>query len=261
MKKRQYYTVQVLSSERLTPSLQRLVLSGDDLTEFPDAPPGCYIKLLFNQYGEPHTTLPQEGQQILMRTYTVRAHCRHNNTLTIDFVLHGEGVEAGPASHWAQSAKFGDTIVVAGPGSSRGLAAQYDWIILLGDMTALPAISAQLEALPEQARGYAIVNVANEADKQVLQVPTGVEVIWIVQGSNASLAQHLHKIDWLEGIPAIWAACEFSSMRAIRSTLDNEFNVPRTQIYVTSYWRKGRSEDQHKIDKREDTQQYNKQVS
>ena len=50
-------------------------------------------------------------------------------------------------------------------------------------------------------------------------------------------------------------------MRAIRSTLDVEFNVPRTQVYVTSYWREGRSEDQHKIDKREDAQQYTQLVS
>ena len=46
-------------------------------------------------------------------------------------------------------------------------------------------------------------------------------------------------------------------MRAIRSTLDEQFDVPRSQVYVTSYWRKGRSEDQHKIDKREDLAQYN----
>uniref|UniRef100_UPI0025D2B494 siderophore-interacting protein n=1 Tax=uncultured Alteromonas sp. TaxID=179113 RepID=UPI0025D2B494 len=161
MKKRQYYQLQVLSTERLTPNLQRLVLTGDDLSAFPDAPPGSYIKLLFNQFGEPQPTIPEEGQKILMRTYTVRSLNSASNTLTVDFMLHGEGVEAGPASHWAQSAKPGDTIVVAGPGTSKGLAVEYDWAILLGDMTAMPAISAQLEALPEQTRGYAIISIVS----------------------------------------------------------------------------------------------------
>lgn len=261
MKKRQYYQLQVLSTERLTPNLQRLVLSGDDLASFPDAPAGSYIKLLFNQFGEPQPTAPQEGQKILMRTYTVRALNKVANTLTVDFMLHGEGVEAGPASHWAQSAQPGDTIVVAGPGTSKGLAPEHDWVILLGDMTALPAISAQLEALPEQTRGYAIISIVSEADKQPLQAPADIEVIWLVQAGSAGLAKSLLDIEWLQGEPAVWAACEFSSIRAIRSTLDVEFNVPRTQVYVTSYWREGRSEDQHKIDKREDAEQYTQLVS
>lgn len=258
MKKRQFYTLQVQSTARLTPNLQRLVLTGDDLAGFPEAPAGSYIKLLFNQFGEPQTSVPQEGQKTLMRTYTVRAFNKESRTLTVDFMLHGEGVEAGPASHWAQTAKVGDTITIAGPGTSKGLADEYDWVMLLGDMTALPAISAQLESLPAETKGYAIINVVSDADQQALKVPDGIEVIWLMESSSSGLAKSLHDIEWLEGTPAVWAACEFSSMRAIRSTLDVEFNVARSQVYVTSYWREGRSEDQHKIDKREDAEAYTK---
>ncbi|GGF62326.1 siderophore-interacting protein [Alteromonas lipolytica] len=261
MKKRQYYTLEVLRTERVSPNLQRLVLTGDDLMAFPAAPPGSYIKLLFNQYGEPQTSLPQEDQKILMRTYTVRHLDPQARTLTVDFMLHGDGVEAGPASHWAQTAKVGDVIVVAGPGSSKGLAEQRDWVILLGDMTALPAISAQLEAMPKDTRGYVIINIVDAADQQSLTAPEGVEISWLTQPTSSGLAKSLHDVQWLEGTPAVWAACEFSSMRAIRSTLDVEFNVPRSQVYVTSYWREGRSEDQHKIDKRKDVESYNAAVA
>lgn len=258
MKKRQFYSLQVQSTVRLTPNLQRLVLTGEDLAGFPAAPAGSYIKLLFNQFGEPHTSVPQEGQKTLMRTYTVRAFNKESRTLTVDFMLHGEGVEAGPASHWAQTTKVGDTITIAGPGTSKGLADEYDWVMLLGDMTALPAISAQLESLPAEAKGYAIINVVSDADQQALKVPDGIQVIWLTESNSSGLAKSLHDIEWLEGTPAVWAACEFSSMRAIRSTLDVEFNVARSQVYVTSYWREGRSEDQHKIDKRQDAEAYTK---
>lgn len=261
MKKRQFYELTVKSSQRLSPNLQRLILAGEDLQRFPDSPPGSYLKLLFNQYGEPHTQVPDQDQKVLMRTYTVRDVNQAERTLTVDFMLHGEGVESGPASHWAQSAQMGDSIVVAGPGSSKGLAEEHDWVILLGDMTALPAISAQLDSLPSDTKGYAVINVVTEEDQQTLTKPEGVEVKWLTSTATSGLASALHEIEWLEGIPAVWAACEFSSMRAIRSTLDVEFNVPRSQVYVTSYWRQGRSEDQHKIDKREDAETYSAQIT
>lgn len=257
MKKRQYYQVQVQSSQRLTPTMQRLILTGEDLHKFPDTPAGSYIKLLFNQYGEPFTQSPTAEDTVLMRTYTVRDADAGAGTLTVDFMLHGEGVESGPASHWAVTAQPGDTIYFGGPGSSKGLAEERDWVLLMGDMTALPAISAQLAALPADTKGYAVISIEHQDDKQVLTHPEGIGIIWVENTGTDTLAGSLNKLEWLAGTPAIWAACEFSSMRAIRSTLDEQFNVPRSQVYVTSYWRKGRSEDQHKIDKREDLAQYN----
>ena len=102
-----------------------------------------------------------------------------------------------------------------------------------------------------------MISIEHQDDKQVLTHPEGIGIIWVENTGTDTLAGSLNKLEWLAGTPAIWAACEFSSMRAIRSTLDEQFDVPRSQVYVTSYWRKGRSEDQHKIDKREDLAKYN----
>ncbi|MEC7823934.1 MAG: siderophore-interacting protein, partial [Pseudomonadota bacterium] len=87
MKKRQYYQVQVQSSQRLTPTMQRLILTGEDLHKFPDTPAGSYIKLMFNQYGEPFTQSPTPEDTVLMRTYTVRDADAGAGTLTVDFML------------------------------------------------------------------------------------------------------------------------------------------------------------------------------
>ena len=56
--------------------------------------------------------------------------------------------------------------------------------------------------------------------------------------------------------PAAWVACEFSDMRALRQLLAKERRIPHDQLYISSYWREGRSEDQHKVDKRKDMEEY-----
>jgi NADPH-dependent ferric siderophore reductase len=42
-------------------------------------------------------------------------------------------------------------------------------------------------------------------------------------------------------------------MRALRSYYRTERGVDRDQIYLSSYWRAGRTEDQHKVDKQADS--------
>ncbi len=86
--------------------------------------------------------------------------------------------KTGPASAWATSTKPGDIITLAGPGSSKGLSEQYDWILLAGDMTALPSIRNHLAELPVQTKGYAVIKIEDEKDAVTLKKPEGVTVIW-----------------------------------------------------------------------------------
>ena len=75
------------------------------------------------------------------------------------------------------------------------------------------------------------------------------------------MSDALQRIDWQQGTPAVWVACEFSQMRKIRSWLKDEKEVPHSQVYISSYWREGRSEDQHKIDKRQDVEAFAQQLA
>jgi len=85
---------------------------------------------------------------------------------------------------------------VAGPGARKLISQNGDWFVLAVDMTALPTLSVNLEQLPDDARGYAVIEVREEADIQPLKK---------VSSQPA-----------LPGKPSIWAACEFGSMRALR---------------------------------------------
>lgn len=237
-------TLHVISSHYVTPHMLRVTLGGAEIDTFPGDQESAYIKLIFPAPG---------SDKNLMRTYTVR-HQRADQ-FDVDFVLHED---SGPASQWAKDAKPGDSIVVGGPGPKKLVDNSADWFLIAGDMTALPAISVNLEQLPTDARGHAFIEVIDESDIQPLRHPAGVELHWLVNPHPGEvsdvLVNRISQLDWLPGRPSIWAACEFSGMRALRKHLKEERQVDRKDLYISSYWKLGSSEDQHKAAKREDAE-------
>lgn len=237
-------TLQVISSVAVTPHMLRITLGGEDISKFPSDQESAYIKLIFSQ---------ANSEQRLIRTYSIRR--QRADQFDVDFVLHED---AGPAAQWALSARPGDSILVAGPGPKKLVDNSADWFLMAGDMTALPAISVNLEQLPADARGHAVIEVIDERDIQSLVHPAGIKLHWLINphpGQNSQLLlDRIRLLDWLPGRPSIWAACEFSSMRALRQYLREERSVARNDLYVSSYWKLGSSEDQHKLAKQEDNQ-------
>lgn len=235
-------TLRVISSAPVTPHMLRITLGGAEIDSFPANQESAYIKLIFPAPGSDST---------LMRTYTVR-HQRAEQ-FDVDFVLHHD---AGPAAEWAKNARPGDSIVVGGPGPKKLVDNSADWFLIVGDMTALPAISVNLEQLPADARGHAVIEVIDERDIQPLRHPDGIRLHWLVNphpGEDSQLlVNQVRQLDWLPGQPSIWAACEFTAMRALRQHFREERQVERKSLYISSYWKLGSSEDQHKLAKRED---------
>lgn len=136
-----------------------------------------------------------------MRTYTVRAaRCEGDAPeIDVDFVLHldadGRG---GPAAEWAAAAGPGDRICIIGPNAAAArctTAGSYggiEWkpglaqhVLLAGDETAVPAISAILEALPQDVGGHAFLEVPDAADFQDIRTRSSVTVTWLSRGGRA----------------------------------------------------------------------------
>ena len=234
--------LEVIRSTYISPHMLRVTLGGDAMDDFPADQESAYIKLLF----------PQPGQsRPLMRTYTVR-HQR-NQEIDVDFALHET---CGPASNWAASARPGDRILVGGPGPKKLLNSDADWFLLVGDMTALPAISVNLALLPADARGYAVLEVTDNADIQTLEHPGNLALHWVINPTpnpdTTPLLDRIRQLPWLEGQPAVWAACEFNGMRALRRYFRQEQPIAKSHLYISSYWKIGSTEDQHKVAKQED---------
>ncbi|AAW87893.1 vulnibactin utilization protein ViuB [Aliivibrio fischeri ES114] len=248
----------VLKSVQFTSNMQRITFKAEDLSDFNMESEGGYIKLLFNDNGGTDLSGIPDGTRPMMRTYTVRNLRKEQNELDVDFVRHHHANAAmtsetgGFASAWAQNAVNGDTISIAGPGSIKGLNAEADWFFLVADMTALPALSAKLEALPTTAIGYAVIEINHSSDKQDLAKPQGIELVWVIKSDEKGLTDTVRSQEWKAGRVAVWSACEFNNMRALRTYFRNEKEVDKDDLYISSYWKEGCTEDGHKVAKHED---------
>ena len=229
--------------------MRRLTLEGDALASFPTDSEGAHIKLLFEQ-----SALHKPA----MRTYTVAQQRSAQNEIDIDFMLHDNknGKVHAIAAPWSLAAKPGDTISLFGPGLASYLNLDADYFLLAADMTALPALTVSLKTLPDNAKGKVFIELLSEADKQTLLHPENVEILWVINndpGSDASPLYHaIEQADWPEGRVAGWVACEFKTMKKIRIYLKGERDLTSSHLYISSYWKRGDTEEQHKITKQAD---------
>lgn len=237
-------TLTVRSTSRVAPHLVRVVAGGEEFdqlnqNDFTDR----YVKLLFTD---------ADGDTV-RRTYTVRSWDVAARELVLDFVTHGtEGI----AAPWAAAAQPGDTVTMVGAGGAYSPDPDADWHLLVGDDSALPAISAAVEALAADARGHLVVEVDGTADELLPQVPAGVQVHWLhrdgaVPGEVSLLPAAIRALDWPEGRVHVFAHGEREAMKALRDVVFGERGLERSQVSLSGYWAHGRTEDRFQAEKRE----------
>lgn len=231
----------MVATAQLSPELVRVTFGGDGFAGFEDRPEtDKYVKLKFaDADGLPVT-----------RTYTVRRVDHDAQTLDIDFVVHGDEGLAGP---WAASARPGDRLSLMGPGGGYRPDPAADWHLFLGDLSALPAIAAALEALPPDAVGHALIEVDSDDAILALDAPDGVEVEWIVTATPEpdTLATVLAQLEWRGGTVQVFAHGEREAMKALRRALFDERGLERGRVSLSGYWARGRTEDRFQAEKRE----------
>ncbi|TJY69760.1 siderophore-interacting protein [Arthrobacter sp. CAU 1506] len=228
-----------------------------------------------------------------MRTYTVRefrpAAGALEAELDVDFVLHfdAEG-NGGPASCWAAAAGPGDEVTIIGPNVEAAQCATakayggIEWrpglashVLLAGDETALPAIAAILESLPEDMTGNAVLEVPDAADFQDIRSAADVQIAWLARGDRphgellseavrtavvvpgAGLAEVAgedpEEVDvdrtilWETTTGSTrpfyaWIAGEAAVIRELRRYLVRDVGVDRKQVAFMGYWRAGKAE-------------------
>ncbi|MEV0242370.1 siderophore-interacting protein [Streptomyces sp. NPDC050674] len=256
---RRLHCAQVVRTERLTPHMQRVVLGGEGLADFAaDTCTDHYVKLLFPPtgvtYPEPfdlqrvRDELPRE-QWPVTRTYTVRQWDAEHRELTLDFVLHGDEGLAGP---WAMRVRPGETVRFMGPGGAYTPDPGADWHLLVGDESALPAIARALEALPRGARAYAFVEVSGPQEEQ--KIDSDVEVVWLHRGARPrgeALVEAVRTLDFPEGRVHAFVHGEAHFVKQLRRLLRVERQVPREDLSISGYWRRGHDEDGWQASKRE----------
>lgn len=244
----------VTGSEAVTPSICRVWFRSADLSAFDGSDwTDRYVKLVFPRpgvtYPEPldvkalRGTMPAEDLPVV-RTYTALFPDVDAGTLAIDFVTHGDEGVAGP---WARAARPGDTLLANGPGGAYRPAADVDWHLLVGDESALPAITAALHALPGDAVARVIVLVDDADHEPTLPLPTGAELTFLHRaslGHGAGLEAAVRALEWLPGRVHAFVHGEAQEvMHGLRPHLLKERGLDRDQVSISGYWRRGRTEE------------------
>jgi NADPH-dependent ferric siderophore reductase len=233
----------VQTVRRLTPHMSRITLHLDGLSGFDHTGPDQLVRTFFPQNHQTEPVVPagddwwSEYQQLPedirpeVRNYTIRRFVPGRRLIDLDFVLHGD---VGPASRWAGRAKPGDTIGVLTDGHGYSEPPGTTSRLIIADETALPAVGAIIDSLPERVR--VLAEVADASDQLDLQA----DVKWIHRGGDPAgtgelMVSHLSSVPLTPEGLYVWIAGESGMVKAARRHLVSR-DVPKKQIYFCGYW-------------------------
>lgn len=231
-------TLTVRSIEHVTPNMARILLEGADLDGFLSLSPDDHVKLFFPIPGS------DEAEK---RDYTPRRHDAAAGTLTLDFALH-DPAGAGPATRWALSAKVGDTLQMGGPKGSMVVPSDFDWWLLAGDETALPAIGRRLEEMAPGTKVTTLVAVTGPTEEQRFDTRAAHRSLWVhrpaAQADDpAPLLAALKQLRPDTGDGFIWAAAEAKVAAAIKHFVTTSWKHDPAWLQAKGYWTTGQASD------------------
>lgn len=248
-------TAQVVRRERISPHLARVTLGGGTLDRFRPLGYDQWFRLLLPTGGDGLTwtpdklslltyarylTLPKATRPTI-RTYTVRAH--RPSEIDVDVVVHGSS--GGPGSVWAETCEPGSEVGLLDEGVTFTPPDGVEHVVLVAEESGLPAVAGILASLPADARGEVVLEIPDEADRQDLTAPAGVEVTWVVRTDHAA-RPGAAALAALQERPVPtepfygWTVGEQQLPTAVRRHWVAA-GVPKDRITFCGYWREGRS--------------------
>ncbi|MDP3951027.1 siderophore-interacting protein [Microbacterium sp.] len=255
--------LEVIERIRLTPHLVRIIAGGPGIASVEDNGfTDAYTKMHFAP-AEAQLVPPYDMEELRdrlpvemlpsVRTYSIRRFDLASGQIWIDFVTHGDEGVAGP---WAANAKPGDPVVLGGIGGGYAPDTTYDWHLLIGDESSMPAIASALEAMAADAVGTVFLEVQNESDQLELTAPEGMDVRWLHRGdreagTTTELIDAVMALEWRAGRVQVFAHGERGAMKQLRPFLTEERGLDRAQLSLSAYWAYGRREDAFQAEKRE----------
>jgi NADPH-dependent ferric siderophore reductase len=292
------FAVQVRRVRRLSPSFLRVTFTGDDLDVFADNGYDQRFKLVLPVPGHGLAHMPggpdwypqwralPDELRCPIRTYTVRHVRPADREVDVDVVRHPGG--HGPAARWAEAVRPGDAVALIGPdagypGDHGGVEFRPPTpgtpLLIAGDETAVPAVTAILARLPAHAAGEVLLEVPYPEDALAVEAPPRLRVRFLPRGGDPHGSQLVpavraaagrllptaaghdalddvdvdREILWevpdgevlaaaRDGVYA-WLAGEAGVIKTLRRHLVSERGLDRRSVAFMGYWRLGRSED------------------
>jgi NADPH-dependent ferric siderophore reductase len=215
------YAADVLRREQLSPHLVRLTLGGAGLAGFTST-----------GIADEWVGLIVPGQ-FQSRYYTVRSW--DGAELVLDVVVH----DVGLVTEWAGGHCVGEQVTITEPKGSFAMPDGAGWLLLVGDLTGLPAMARIAETYADTVPTRIWVEVPDLPEQLAGYLPKGADTTWLspTHDGTSRLAAVVEEIDWPEGDGYFWMAGESAQMRAIRKFLMRERRMPSTHYDVMGYWR------------------------
>jgi len=212
---------------------ERVVLSDHLVRLVLDAPSG------FASTGVPDEwlalTVPGQFQT---RYYTVRS--LQGARLTLDVVVHEEGL----VTEWAQTDCVGQCVGIAAPKGSFALPPDAEWVVLAGDLTALPAMARIAETVTSLP-----VTVHAEIPDEPLRDYVATPVTWHhAESGTSELAAIVRGLEWPAGPGYFWMGGESAQMRDIRRHLRHDLGRDTRHYDVMGYWSGSRGRQTRRVD-------------
>ncbi|CAD6544208.1 NADPH-dependent ferric-chelate reductase [Paraburkholderia hiiakae] len=218
--------VEVIRIDEISPNFRSLTFAGEALASFRSDGFDDHVKLI----------LPS-GDGEVARDYTPRRFNPVSKELTIEFALHGHGF----ASNWAASARLGQRAVIAGPRGSMIVPTDYEWHLLIGDDTALPAVARRLEELPSGAVAQVLLLVADRADRRRLRSKAVFNVNWA--DDEQALVDAVRAFHVPSGEGYIWCGAEAAIAATVREILVEGKGHDKDAIRSSAYWRRSKGDE------------------
>ncbi|HRV68877.1 MAG TPA: siderophore-interacting protein [Marmoricola sp.] len=167
--------------------------------------------------------------QYQSRYYTIRSL---QDTLVIDVVIHEEGL----VTSWASGPCQGDEVGLTDPKGSFAPAPETRWVVLAGDLTALPAMARIAEECELEVKIHA------EAPKPIEgYFPDYADVTWHQCAPGESdLAQIVAGVEWQPSPGYFWMAGESAQMRELRRFARHTMGWSSAEYDVMGYWSEAR---------------------
>lgn len=222
--------VTVARINRVSPGFACITFQGEALADFTSLSFDDHVKFIFND---------ANGGQV-RRDYTPRRVDTDAREIDIEFALHGHG----GAAEWARNATIGQSAIIGGPRGSMILPLAMDWHLLIGDDSALPAVTRRLEELPAGARVVAVLLV-DAADRRTFATRADARIHWV--DSDDALLQVLKDLPLQPGAGLAWGGGEAALMARVRQVLV-ETGMPRQAAKVSAYWKRGVADHHERLD-------------
>lgn len=244
--KRRVLTVQAV--EQVNPFYVRITLTGDDLADFESVGVTDHVKLNFPSEGEsvpymPESTppSPEERAKMILRDYTPLRPSQESRTVDIEFSLHG----TGPASTWARQAKVGDQIGMLGPRGSRVVQPVFDWMLVIGDDSAIPSITRVFESFTAVPQITAIIEVGDASEEQWVGADNAT-VRWLHRdGSTDDMVTVAKAVELPEGEGYVLILGESGTVVDLRRFFMSERGMDPARVEMSGHWKRGIADWDH----------------